>query len=146
MFEDLKERYGKMGSLGIAIVVVLGAGLFGLNSFVLAGEMIESDSVRVGESVQWELDPANGKHTLKLYTYSSKKTSVKVVVTGPDGDEIYNHRELSAHKGSRYFNFTPEIKGKHTISIERGGIGLGSTRRTCTLKLYINDKRIFKWL
>ena len=53
MFEELKERYGKIGPIGIAIVVVLGAGVFALNSFVLSGDMIESDSVRVGESVQF---------------------------------------------------------------------------------------------
>ena len=134
------RRGGLLGGLG----VLAAAGLFVLNTFVLAGEEIHRGTLRPGSSLEWELDPARGEHTLKVHT--RREQSVKVRIAGPDGEELYFHRELAARKGSRYFHFTPRRKGRHRITMGRGGIGLGLSSPHCSLSLYINDRRLFTWL
>jgi hypothetical protein len=131
-----------------AVLVVIG--VVALERFVLKGDEVFRGSAYAGDSNNTLVIPVSKtgvSYTLQVYPRSSsrnRKPALKVKLESPGGVVILDRTEIANRKGSRLYNFKPSKPGDYKLTL---GMRMLSGRRVrCSVKLLVNDRRVFNQL
>lgn len=130
----------RLVTIGVVALVVL---LVVLEFFVLRGDLVAKDSIRIDRRSDYVAIRVN--HLYENYSVNvstgKKKQKLSILLEDPIGRIIYEETEYASQKGSRRFTFEPEERGTYALYVNDGSMGF-SERGYAKVSVYMNDHSI----
>ncbi len=130
----------RLVTMGVVALVVL---LVVLEFFVLRGDLVAKDSIRIDRRSDYVAIRVNHVYENYMVEVSTgkKKQKLSILLEDPIGRIIHEETEYASQKGSRRFAFEPEERGTYSLYVNDGSMDFGE-RGYAKVRVTMNDHSI----